>query len=379
MLEQENFSTCQFCSEVSKANGEDPIGTAATVDCWLVVEMAPPWTEKTFKEDLRIVPLLELFKQLFLKQGIAIRPILIAPDLEYSKPGSGRVIFYKRPQAQFAQFSKQEFVLPEADVPRLATAILRHLLKQPNELDSFQEFRQESGHIREILICTHGNVDVACSRFGYPIYKKLREDYAGEWNPEGSERRIDPLPELRVWRCSHFGGHKFAPTLIDLPDGRYWGHLEPEILDILIYRQGNLSKLRSHYRGWSGLYKHEQIAERSLWEKEGWDWLSRDISGRTRSKGLRGIKRYLYPLLKSIPLKRSRAFAELWTQDAEWAEVQIQCSHPERETQTVYDVRIEAFGQVTTAARSSKAGKNIELVTVPQYRVTHLSNRLQPL
>ena len=56
------------------------------------------------------------------------------------------------------------------------------------------------------MVCTHGNIDAACARFGYPIYQQLRQNYATQ--------------SLRVWRCSHFGGHQFAPTLIDFPSGR---------------------------------------------------------------------------------------------------------------------------------------------------------------
>ncbi|MFQ4143523.1 sucrase ferredoxin [Chlorogloeopsis sp. ULAP02] len=60
------------------------------------------------------------------------------------------------------------------------------------------------------------------SKFGYPISQKLRSQYA---TGTGS------ITSLRVWRCSHFGGHQFAPTLVDLLQKRYYGHLQPEILD----------------------------------------------------------------------------------------------------------------------------------------------------
>ncbi|MEM1256367.1 MAG: sucrase ferredoxin [Cyanobacteria bacterium P01_H01_bin.21] len=212
MLTQDALADCRFCSQVSKGNGEDPIGTAGTANHWLVMELAQPWTEQMFKEDPRITPLIELFKKLFMRHGIMMQPMLIAPDREYSQPGKTRVIYYHRPQKQFAQFEKQEFIVPEADFPRLARAIMKQLMKQPNELEAFQSYRHDTSHIREMLVCTHGNIDVACARFGQPIYKKLRDEYAGF-----------PSSLLRVWRCSHFGGHKFAPTLIDLPSGQYLG------------------------------------------------------------------------------------------------------------------------------------------------------------
>lgn len=79
--------------------------------------------------------------------------------------------------------------------------------------------------------------------------------------------------QLRVWRCSHFGSHQLAPTLVDLPEGRCWGHLEPEVLELLVKRNEPVAGLRQFYRGWAGLTQFEQIAEREIWIREGWDWL----------------------------------------------------------------------------------------------------------
>lgn len=359
MLTQEALTDCRFCSQVSKANGEDPIGTAGTADYWLVMELAQPWSGQIFQEDSRTKPLTGLLQQLFMKHGIVMRPLLIAPDPDYSQPGKTRLLYYRRPQQQFAQFEKQEFIVPEAEFPRLATAIMKSLMNQSNELQAFQGYRQETSHIREILVCTHGNVDTACARFGHPIYKKLREEY-GE--------------NMRVWRCSHFGGHQFAPTLIDLPDGHYWGHLEPKMLDLLIYRNGDVTGLRSHYRGWAGLSKFEQVAEREIWMQKGWSWLSQHKSGKTVCKELTGIKRYLYPLLRLIPLKGVKLLVEQLTNDATWAEVQIQVHQTEQKTPQTYTAQIEVSGQAMSAWRSPKSGEKIELHQVPQYRVSRLVN-----
>ncbi|ASC72652.1 hypothetical protein XM38_036100 [Halomicronema hongdechloris C2206] len=355
MLTQETLADCRFCSQVSKAVGEDPIGTARTVDCWLVLELAQPWTETLFQEDPRITPLIQLFKQLFMKHGVLMSPVLIAPDSDYSQPGQTRVMFYRRPRTQFAQFDKQEFVVPDADLPRLATALMKNVMRQPDELSGFQRYRQDTAHVRDMMVCTHGNVDAACARFGHPIYKMLRNGYAAQ--SDGT---------LRVWRCSHFGGHKFAPTLIDLPDGRYWGHLEPEILDVLVHRQGDVSQLRSHYRGWSGLSKFEQIAEREIWLQQGWEWLSCHKSGKTLGKGLRGIKRYLYPVLRWVPLKRVQAFLQQWTNDATWAEVRIEFTNAAQNTSGAYHARVEVCGEVMTAAKSPKKGEAMQLKAAAQ-------------
>ncbi|MEM9541688.1 MAG: sucrase ferredoxin [Cyanobacteria bacterium P01_E01_bin.42] len=367
----ESLTECRFCSQVSQANGEDPIGTAGTADYWLLMELAQPWTEKTFTENPQIKPLIELFKQAFMKRGVMIRPVLIAPDPEYSQPGKTRILYYQRSQQQFAQFEKQEFIVPETDFPRLAAAILKNLMQQPNELEAFQEYRQDTSQIREILVCTHGNVDAACARFGYPIYQKLREDYATK--PENGSS-----PSLRVWRCSHFGGHRFAPTAFELPGGRFWGHLEPEMLDLLVHHEGAVADLRSHYRGWAGLGKFEQVAEREIWMQEGWNWLGYNKYGRTTSKELKGIKRYIYGLARFIPLKQVRVFLEQWTKEATAAEVEIHFSSPDGKVSGIYSARVEESEPVMTASKSPKPGEAIDMSKLPQYRVSRLIKTATP-
>ncbi|HHP7246312.1 MAG TPA: sucrase ferredoxin, partial [Elainellaceae cyanobacterium] len=235
MSEQTLSADCQFCSVVSQANGEDPIGSAGTHDYWIITELAQPWSEEIWQQNPTIRTILSMLKDAIANRGMKLRPVAIAADRDYSQPGYTRVLFYSRPAQQFARYDKTEYLIPDDQL----VALIRALLDQSEELARFTSYQQDSHHIRELLVCTHGNVDVACSRFGYPIYQKLRQEYAGK--------------TLRAWRCSHFGGHRFAPTLIDLPHGHYWGHVEPEILDALIDRRGSVADLRRFYRGWAGL------------------------------------------------------------------------------------------------------------------------------
>ncbi len=62
-----------------------------------------------------------------------------------------------------------------------------------------------------ILVCTHGVHDVCCALRGRPVAQAL----AARW------------PEL-VWECTHIGGDRFAPNVVLLPDGFYYGNLEPD-------------------------------------------------------------------------------------------------------------------------------------------------------
>lgn len=322
---------CRFCSEVSQANGEDPIGTAIVVDQYLIIEATQPWKTNIWIEPDPMPPgVLEALNFVW-DNSNNIRQLAIAPDREYSDPNYTRVFYYRRPAQQFAQFEKHEFSVPPSLVGDLALALLKH----PEELPNFEPYRQPTNHIRELLICTHGNVDAACSRFGYPLYKQLRSQFSTTTDRS-----------LRVWRCSHFGGHQFAPTLLDLPLGQYWGHLQPDSLDALVQRHGDLKALYPYYRGWGGLSKFEQMAEREIWLQEGWHWLNYEKSGE---------------ILAIDP-------SDLRNPD--WVKVRINFNSRNSDIVGAYEAYIESKGTVKTMKAS---GRDEPIHTVKQYRVSQLT------
>jgi hypothetical protein len=318
---------CRFCSMISKANGEDPIGSAGQYDRFLLIETPPPWPGAIWIEPSSMPQgVIDAF-QVAWDRGINFRPLAIAPDRAYSTAGFTRVLHFYRLSSCFARFIHQDYLIPSDKLSDLVMALLNY----PEPLALFQPYQQNSDRIRDLLVCTHGNYDVACSRFGYPIYQTLRQTYA----------RTD----LRIWRCSHFGGHQFAPTLLDLPNGHYWGHLEVDKLGNLVNRQGAIAELRWFYRGWAGLAKFEQIAEREVWIQEGWDWLSYLKWGET------------------LAIDPSNADAP------NWAEVRIHFISLNGERSGVYEARIEACGQVITMWSS---GDELSLEPVKQYQVSYL-------
>jgi len=322
---------CRFCSTVSKANGHDPIGSAWPYDQWLVIETPQPW-ESLWVEHPVLHPIYGQLIQPLWDQGVQVNSLAIAPDRDYSTPGHTRILHYRRPAGLFAQLQKQEFLVPADKIYPLAAA----LLQQPDQLPQFEPCRQPTDQVRDLMVCTHGNVDVACARFGSPIYEQLRKNYAASSNGR-----------LRVWRCSHFGGHVFAPTLVDLPTGHYWGHLEPKMLDLLVHHKGLVADLRLFYRGWCGLKPFEQMAEREIWLQAGWQWLTY--------------------------LKRGETIATARTaneeDEADWAEVRIEYTSPDGSVNGAYTAKIETCGTVLTQWRS---GHDQPVVETKQYRVSQI-------
>jgi hypothetical protein len=70
-----------------------------------------------------------------------------------------------------------------------------------------------------ILVCTHAKRDACCAQWGRPVAGVL----AARW------------PE-RVWEASHLGGHRFAPTVLVLPEGVHYGRLGRDVAAAVIGR-----------------------------------------------------------------------------------------------------------------------------------------------
>jgi len=119
--------------------------------------------------------------------------------------------------------------------------------------------------LRELFVCGHGARDSCCGTAGIPAYRLLRE-IAQASGRAGRETVV-------VRRTSHTGGHRFAPTLVDFPSGRYWGWLTEDDLHALVARHPSaLPDMLSRYRGSALLPPAAQVLERELFARYGWEW-----------------------------------------------------------------------------------------------------------
>ncbi len=242
----------RLCSVVSKNNGDDPIGSATPFRRCLAVEVAPPWTADVSRSPRFPSGLLEALEEAR-ERGLD-KFVALHPDPEYSREGHVRVMHIVGGDGPFALYEKEEFLVPDGELVGLVGA-----LYGGDGPSRFERYRPNNGPgVRDLLVCTHGRRDAACGKLGYGPYEGLRCRYAGA-----------PGEGLRVWRVSHLGGHRFAPTLLDLPEGRLWGHLESEVLEDLVLRGGPVDGLRRFYRGWAGLGFYEQVVEREVFVREG--------------------------------------------------------------------------------------------------------------
>lgn len=267
-----------MCSLVSQAANEDPGGTAAAISCYVFLEVALPWKSDVvlsahFPEGLGA----DLNR--LAAQGYKFKTLAYTSDTFHSPLGFCRVMFYNKPSSSFARFDKLEYVVPTEDIGGLIQAVLASVYpavpavgqdpQLERTLHDFERYAAYEGpNVRDMFVCTHGSHDACCGKFGYAAYHELDQLHAA---------RSDG--KLRAWRVSHIGGHRLAPTLIDFPEGRYWGHLTSEVIQAIVGRQGPTDVLKPYIRGWGGLTSPEQLVEREIMALEGWSWTTYERSG----------------------------------------------------------------------------------------------------
>ena len=321
-MEKKTPSERRLCSLVSKANGEDPIGSATPFEACLMVESAQPWAREVAGSRRFPEGLPEFLEAASGGRGPIEKLTALLPDREYSRAGHTRLLFWRRPPGPFAAYEKDDLLVPDGEVVPAVEA----LLGGPEEISRFARYRQDTRRVRDIVVCTHGSRDVCCGKFGYPVYDLLRRRHAAPG-------------KLRVWRTSHIGGHRFAPTMIDYPEGRLWGHLEPWAAERLAVRRGPVSDLGPFLRGWAGLRSPaEQAAEREVFAREGWAWTGYLKEGSVLTSG------------------------------GGWTEVRIDYRSPDGAISDAYEATVEVAGTVMTMESSGDA----ELAEVDQYRVVRL-------
>ena len=103
------------------------------------------------------------------------------------------------------------------------------------------------------LVCTHGKHDRCCAKYGRPLYDAVREQVEPGW----------------AWQSSHVGGDRFAGNLVVLPDGVYYGRVEPSdswpVIEAALERRVHLPC----YRGRSRYGFAAQAAEIAVREVSG--------------------------------------------------------------------------------------------------------------
>jgi hypothetical protein len=122
--------------------------------------------------------------------------------------------------------------------------------------------------VTDLLVCTHGSRDTCCGSRGTRLWQELTEGLDG----------------IQVWRTSHLGGHRFAPTVLTFPDGCYWAHLDRSLVTALVERRIPAARAVEHLRGCAAFTPAVQVADGAALADRGWTWLDAARFGQERSR-----------------------------------------------------------------------------------------------
>ena len=224
-----------LCSSRARDQHLDPIGTAGCYRGYLLVEWPLPWP-RDLSEDPALAPVVALVRS----AGMRLQGLVPALAGEPS-----RVIAYRWPANGGARFERTEMAVGRGEVIAAALAIL----DEPPNVDE----------TTDVLVCTHGTRDRCCGSFGTVLAKELLAD----------PRQLGK--DVRVWRTSHTGGHRFAPTAVVLPQGSAWAFCDKETLARIVQRSGPIDDLLPRYRGCGGMASPAvQALERAVLREVGW-------------------------------------------------------------------------------------------------------------
>ena len=331
-ITKETFDSAQKCSPFSQTSGDEAIGQARFPEYLIFLESALPWPSNFVESDSMPNGVLNVTKEIS-EAGQDVTLLGLVPDEEYSEEGFRHVIRWSRPEGLFSEFQKDDYLVPEEQV----ASLIRALQLSNEDLVNFDSYKQNSANNREFFICTHGARDSCCGTFGFPAYQKLRTQFANE--------------NVRVWRTSHTGGHRFAPNVLEYPVGIYWAWVTGDSLKNAVNREGDVNNLYNQMRGWAGAGRLEQVVEREILMLEGWKWLNYAKRGTTFAGG----ETYESPA---------------WLHAIEQADVEIQFEAPDQSEKGTYKAHLEYTGD----APFGGCGKTLGFER--QFKVTSLEKIL---
>ena len=237
------------CSDWARGVSLSPIGTSGTYAGYLLVEIPLPWPRDAGEtaEGAELAPLIG---------PLRYRLQAVVPSDPAARPDERRVILHARPPGRTGFSGYRRFESPIGE--SLAGAVSALISAAADESPSELEFPAV-----DVLVCSHGTRDSCCGRRGASLAAQLAA--AG------------PRAGVNLWRTSHMGGHRFAPTFLVLPQGTGWGFADLDLVETVVHRTGDVADAAGHYRGCAGLDSPQvQALEAEVLRRVGWSLL--DIS-----------------------------------------------------------------------------------------------------
>ncbi len=210
------------CSVRALARGDSVVATAPPAQRWVLVEQPGPWGRDALLQS-RIDP--DAAARLAHRaRAEGVRVLLVRRPDGRAGTAEGRWAYVdSRPGRRGAWWSVRGSDAEVADAPWDGS------VGEPRDGLTY-------------LVCSHGGHDACCALRGRPLARGLLEAGAD------------------VWECSHLGGDRFAPNVVVLPDGFYYGQVPGDGAELLA-AHGKGEVALAYLRGRAGLAPPVQAAQ----------------------------------------------------------------------------------------------------------------------
>ncbi len=182
-------SLTPLCADTARERGDPMPGTALHVQRFLLIEHHGPWAFDPIADSGIDTGVLE--QLVAATRGVGGRTLLI------------------RRHGRRPNLGDRSWAVADVAGGRIRWGTWHDDADLLAARDAITEPTEEWSAEPVVLVCTHGRHDTCCAVRGRPVAAALAERYG-------------PV----VWECSHVGGDRFAPTVVVLPDGTYYGGLD---------------------------------------------------------------------------------------------------------------------------------------------------------
>jgi hypothetical protein len=186
-----------YCRDCSRDAGERLFASAPRADVWLMLEYGGPWGAKALPES-DFPDAIKVRLQAWL-DATPNSKFLFIKHHDGAAPGPRLYVALTR------EVDPRLYAFTLADYDDLLALDLDAIARGDSAF--YSALSDDS----LLLVCTNGRRDIACAKYGLPVYNALVE--------QGG---------LDVWQATHMGGHRFAGVVAALPSGVCYGYLEAD-------------------------------------------------------------------------------------------------------------------------------------------------------
>ncbi len=249
-----------LCYESSLNSNEEMYGTAPRVDVWFLLEYRGHWSGKAFK-DSKIPKAVKSFLNKQLKAVPNSRLQLIKKHKNTDEHFKFYLAASDETNPRLYEFELENY-------EELLSLDIKKILKSKKHMSDEKIF----------IICTNGEHDTCCGKFGMPVYLDIAESKYGS----------------RTWETTHIGGHRFASTFVCLPHGLVYGRLRDGKVAEDLMKQYEDGKVHLPcYRGRSCHSNETQAAEYYLRKETGITEISEFLLKNSKKNDKKSLIKFL--------------------------------------------------------------------------------------